>query len=245
MRSMTKSSATWLCPPLGDDDVGIALGRLDEHLVHGLDRGQILRHDRLQIAAAVAHVAHDAPQDAHIGVGVDEDLDVQPLTQLRLGKDEDALDDDDLGRDDRDRFGGAVVHRVVIRRARDRLPGAQRVEMLHEQRRVERVRVVIVEFLALGKGDVVVPLIVVVVIQHAHIAAEFVEDAPRDGGLAAAGTAGNADRDDVAHGAASRGSIVFPNILPHARVRCNLTFAFFAVKMKLSAPLRPDLKNLR
>ena len=56
---------------------------------------------------------------------------------------------------------------------------------------------------------------------------------------------GNADRDDVAHGAASRGSIVFPNILPHARVRCNLTFAFFAVKMKLAAPLRPDLKILR
>jgi hypothetical protein len=117
--------------------------------------------------------------------------------------------------------------------------------VLHEQRRVERVRVVVIELFALGKGDVVVPLIVVVVIQHAHIAAEFVEDAPRDGGLAAAGTAGNADRDDVAHGAASRGSVFFPNILPHARGCCNLTFAFFAVKMKLSAPLRPDLKNLR
>jgi hypothetical protein len=27
------------------------------------------------------------------------------------------------------------------------------------------------------------------------------------------------------------GQFFFPNILPHARGRCNLTFAFFAVKM--------------
>ena len=117
--------------------------------MHGLDRGQILRDDRLQVAAAVAH---DAPQDAHIGVRVDKELDVQPLAQLRLGKDEDALDDDDLGRRDRDRLGRAVMHRVVIRRALDRLPGAQRVEMLHEQWRVERIRVVVVELFALGNG---------------------------------------------------------------------------------------------
>lgn len=140
----------------------------------------------------------------------------------------------------RDRLGRTVVHRVVIRRAFDRLPGAQRVEVLHEQRRVERVRVVVVELFALGEGNVVVPLIIIVVVQHAHIAAEFVENAPRDGGLAAAGAAGNADRDDVAHGAASRVSLFFPNILPQAQSRCNLTFAFFAVKIKPAAHMRPD-----
>ena len=41
--------------------------------------------------------------------------------------------------------------------------------------------------------------------------------------------------DDVAHGAASRMSLFFPNILPQAQGRCNLTFAFFAVKIKLAA----------
>jgi len=50
--------------------------------------------------------------------------------------------------------------------------------MLHEQRRVERIRVVVVELFALGEGNVVVPLIIVVVVQHAHIAAEFVGPAP-------------------------------------------------------------------
>ena len=95
-------------PAFGDDNIGVALRRLDEHLVHGLDRREILRDDRLQVAAAVAHVAHDAPQDAHIGVRVDKELDVQPVAQLRLGKDEDALDDDDLGRTDRDRLGRIV-----------------------------------------------------------------------------------------------------------------------------------------
>lgn len=109
------------------------------------------------------------------------------------------------------------MHRVVIRWAFDRLPGAQRVEVLHEQRCVERVRVVVVELFALGEGNVVVPLIIIVVVQHAHIAAEFVEDAPRDGGLAAAGAAGNADGDDVAHGAASRVSLFSPTFYHRRR----------------------------
>ena len=130
----------------------------------------------------------------------------------------------------------AGVTVVVAAALRDlRTERAQRVEMLHEQRRVERVRVVVVELFALGEGNVVVPLIIIVVVQHAHIAAEFVENAPRDGGLAAAGAAGNADGDDVAHGAASRVSLFFPNILPQAQGRCNLTFAFFAVKIKPAA----------
>ena len=206
-----------IMPAFGDNNIGIALRRLDEHLVHGLDRGQILRDDRLQVAAAVAHVAHDAPQDAHIGVRIDKELDVQPLAQLRLGKDEDALDDDDLGRADRGRLGRAVVHRVVVDRAFHRLPGAQRVEMLHEQLRVERIRVVVVELFALGEGNVVVPLVIIVVVQHAHIAAEFVENAPRDGGLAAAGAAGDADGDDVAHGAASRVSLFSPTFYHRRR----------------------------
>ena len=90
------------------------------------------------------------------------------------------------------------MHRVVVRRAFHRLPGAQRVEMLHEQWRVERIRVVVVELFA---------------VQHAHIAAEFVEDAPRDGGLAAAGAAG----DDVAHGAASRMSLFSPTFYHRRR----------------------------
>ena len=97
------------------------------------------------------------------------------------------------------------------------LAGVQCVEMLHEQRRVERVRVVVVELFALGEGDVVVPLIIIVVVQHAHIAAEFVENAPRDGGLAAAGAAGDADGDDVAHGAASRMSIFSPTFYHRRR----------------------------
>ena len=41
--------------------------------------------------------------------------------------------------------------------------------------------------------------------------------------------------DDVAHGAASRVSLFFPNILSQAQGRCNLTFAFFAVQIKPAA----------
>lgn len=59
------------------NDIGILAARLNELLVHGLDGRQILRDDALKRAAAVAHVAQRAAQNANIGVGLDEDLDVE------------------------------------------------------------------------------------------------------------------------------------------------------------------------
>jgi len=38
-------------------------------------------------------------------------------------------------------------------------------------------------------------------------------------------------------------SLFFSNILPQAQGRCNLTFAFFAVKIKPAAHMRPNMKN--
>lgn len=56
---------------LGDDDIRLALTRLDELLVHGLYGGQILIHYAFKASAAITHVAHDPAQYAHVGVGID------------------------------------------------------------------------------------------------------------------------------------------------------------------------------
>ena len=181
----------------GNDDVSVALRGLHEHLVHGLDGGEVLRHDALQITAAVTRVAHDAPQDAHVGVRVHKDLHVHALAELGVCENQNALHDNDLRGLDANGLVRAVVHRVVIHRAFDRLAPAQRLKMLHEQIRVEGVGVVIVELRALGVAQIVVALVVIVMIQHAHIISEFLHDALGDGGLAAAGASGNADGDHI------------------------------------------------
>ena len=63
-------------PAARHDHVGVALARLDELQVHRLDGGEVLVEDFLQRAAALFHVAPDAPDEPHVGVGVDERLHV-------------------------------------------------------------------------------------------------------------------------------------------------------------------------
>ena len=87
--------------------------------MHRLDRRQILIDDVLEVAAALVHVAQHAAQDALVGVGLDENLDVKEVAQALVLEDQDALDDDDLARLDDLRPVGARVAREVVDRALD------------------------------------------------------------------------------------------------------------------------------
>ena len=51
--------------------------------------------DVLDGAAALGEVASQAADEAQVGVGVDEDLDVEQLAEHRLGEDQDPLDEHD------------------------------------------------------------------------------------------------------------------------------------------------------
>jgi len=51
----------------------------------------------LEGAAALLHVALFAAQQAQVGLGPDEDLQVEQVGQLGIGEDQDALGDDDRG----------------------------------------------------------------------------------------------------------------------------------------------------
>ncbi len=67
---------------LWDNNIRLALTRLDELLVHGLYGGQILIHNAFKAPAAITHVAHDPAQYAHVGVCIDIYLDVHKVAQL-------------------------------------------------------------------------------------------------------------------------------------------------------------------
>ena len=193
------SMAVVFSPPLGNDDVGVALAGLHKGLVHGLDRGQVLLDHAVQAAAALLHVPHKTAQDALVGVGVHEDLVVEHGAQLRLYKGQDALHDEHRGRFDVLHFVTAVVVGVVVYGAVDGTAGLELLQVVDEQGIVESVRVVVVQLAALFKGQVVVALIVAVVGDQPHLVlAKALLQPQGQGGLAAAGTACNAN-DQIVH----------------------------------------------
>src|SRR5262245_25815079 len=62
---------------LGDQDVRPSFARLDELEVHGPHGPVVLLVDLFERSTARFHVAADATKDADVGVGVDEDLQVE------------------------------------------------------------------------------------------------------------------------------------------------------------------------
>jgi hypothetical protein len=127
-----------IVPALGDDEVGGALRGLDELQVHGADGLVVLLADRLEGAAAVLDVPADPAQDADVGVGVDEELDVEALADGRLERSTRMPSTTTTGVGIEARLGGSrwwpceVVDGDV-----DRSPGAQGVEVLDEELVVE------------------------------------------------------------------------------------------------------------
>ena len=91
------------------------------------------------------------------------------------------------------RFRGARVAREIVDRALDALARAQCLEVLDEQVRLERVRMVVVDVLALLKRDVVVCLVVVIVVDDRDAVPEMRLEPVRECGLARARAARNAD----------------------------------------------------
>ena len=209
MRCMIMSSATRLCP-LEHDDVRVLAARLNVLLVHGLDGREVLCDDALERAAAVADVA---AQDAHVGVGLDENFNVEHIAQGRVLENEDALDDDDLGGEDLNGLVCAVVVHIGVDGALNAAARLERLEVLNEQARFKGVGMVVVDLGALLVGLAVLPLIVAVVSDDGDGVAEMLLEMARERGLAGAGAAGDADE----NGAHRR------DILP----RCSLVCLYY------------------
>lgn len=187
-----------IVPALQHDNVGVLPGGLHELLVHGLDGGQVLGHHRLQRAATLLHVPQGTAQDTHVGVRFHENFDIQQITQGLVLEDQNALHDHHLGGAHFHRFIGAVVDGVVVHGTVDGLAPLQGLQMLDHQIGVKGVRVVVVLAAAFFKGAVL-PLVVVVMMYHADVAAEPLSQMLGQGGFAGAGAAGHADKNGI-HG---------------------------------------------
>ena len=138
-----------IMPALGHDDVGVALAGLHKLLVHRLYSTEILGRDRLEAAPTLLDIAQDAANDAHIGVGVHKNLDVEQAQDLGILEDEDALDQQHLSGRDRDRLGRAVVYRKIVDGRLHRPARLKLTDMLHKQVGIERIGVVVIERSAL------------------------------------------------------------------------------------------------
>ena len=93
----------------------------------------------------------------------------------------------------------AVVVGVIVHRAVDGAAGLQLLQVVDQQGVVKGIRMVVVQLAALLKGQLIVTLVVAVVGDQAHLV--FAEMCPEPfckGGLAAAGTACDAD-DQIVH----------------------------------------------
>src|ERR1035437_3944068 len=104
------------------DDVRVALARLDELEMHGMDRGEVLVEDLLQRPAALFHVAADAADEPDVGGGVDEGLHVATRPHALVHEQQDAVDDDDVGGFDALRPVLPQVRDEVVDRFLNRFP---------------------------------------------------------------------------------------------------------------------------
>ena len=153
MISRTRASSTFECraiePALGDDHVGVTFRGLDEALVCRAYRAEVLLHDELGGTASFGDVAPQPSDQADVGGGVDEDLQVEALAEGSVPEHQDPVDDDDARRLDHPDPIAAVVLGVVVDRYGDRCAVGERCEVIVEQRPVEGVGVVVVDGAAL------------------------------------------------------------------------------------------------
>lgn len=179
--------------PFGNDNIRIFFTRLDKRLVHRLNGREILGDDRFERARPLFDVADDPPQNPHVGVGVDVNLQIEKFAQGAVFENQKPLEQNNGGRRDGARLGRAVVYGIVVDRTFDTLPALERGKMTYEQRSVEGVGVVVVQRGALFVGEVAVCLIIVVVAQYRDPIAEAFGDVARQRTLSAAGPSGDSD----------------------------------------------------
>ena len=183
-----------------DDDGGPAHGRRHELHVHGPHALLVLADDAVHRAPALHQVAPQAADEAHVGVGVDEQRDVHQLTQLGVGEDEDALEHDDEVLADVAGLVEAAVLGVVVDGLFDRLARQQLAHVAPEQLVVEGVGVIEVARLPVAQGDVLEVLVVGILVDDDDpVGPEIAHHVPRDEGLAGTRPAGDPDEDAWRH----------------------------------------------
>ena len=190
------SMATVLCPPCGTMMSAYRLLGSTKSRCIGLTVLRTLIDHGLDGATPFGDVALQPADEARVGIRVHEYFDVHQPTQFSVCEDEDALDDDGVPRIGflADRLAGKT--REVVDRELDRPVGPELVQVVDEEVRLERIRMIVIERGTLLEPQIVAVTVVPIVLENDDLLwSEAVDDVPDDGRLAGAGSARHADDD--------------------------------------------------
>src|SRR4051812_45812601 len=99
---------------LWHDQVGVLLTRCDVQVVHRPDRAVVLLLDRTEVPAAIHHIATDAAQQPDVVVRIDEQPQVETVSQFRYGEKQNTFDHDYVAGRHGDGFGPTGVGGEVV-----------------------------------------------------------------------------------------------------------------------------------
>jgi len=146
------------------------------------------------------NVALDTTDQPDVGIGIHEHLHVTQISDPLVDEEKDPVDDNDVRRLDSCVLDPSQVGNEIVLRLLDRIPFAQRVEMLAQEVVVEGVRMIPVEFASLVERQGGEVLVVRVHVDERHRrSGEEVGDVPCDGGFARARPTGDSDYQRFKH----------------------------------------------
>ena len=131
------------------DDVGRALGGLNELLVHGFHKGLVVTQHVLPGTATLSDVATNDAHQALVTVGIHKHLDIHTLTQLFINQHHDTFHNNDLGGMHINHLLRTGTSDVGVDRHGNGLTLFQAVEVVDEQVPLDGIRVVEVDLLLL------------------------------------------------------------------------------------------------
>jgi len=161
-------------------------------------------------------VALDPSDQSDVGIGIDKYLNVAEIADTGIDEQQDAVNNDHVGRLDVGVLGATEVGYKVILRLFDRPPIAECSEMLAEKIVIEGVGVIPVQFPTLIEDEIRKVFVVRVHVDEYHRrCSEEIGDILCDSGLAGAGPSGDSDHQRLCHCHASYRSDVWNALCPN------------------------------
>lgn len=115
--------------------------------MHGAHGFIILFSDGIKVATSFSHIASNSPEDADIGVRIDEYFDIDHIAQGLEAEEKDAFDDDDGNGIDMDGFvEESRMSFEIVERNVDRVSAFERFEVINEEFAFEAGGVIEVDF---------------------------------------------------------------------------------------------------
>lgn len=186
--------AHFIVAAFGNDDVGVSFAGLDEFEVHGADSFLILLDDGFQSPAALEHVTDQAANEADIGVGIDEDLQVHQISQRFVFKNQNAFNQDCGARFNFHHLRNSAMLSEIVDGTFDGAAFAQAMDVLDEERSVKGTGMIEVTARALLKAQVRKVFVIMVLLEDQDsVVRQDARKAIGDGGFAGAGTSADAN----------------------------------------------------